>query len=76
MFACLLVAVASEFDAPIDTRKHVGFLHLQDLCIEVNSEVKRGENGVTSSNQCTRPRPIAKVAYVGSKTTLAHHEPS
>jgi hypothetical protein len=23
---CLLVAVASELDAPIDTRKHVGFL--------------------------------------------------
>lgn len=28
VFGCLLVAVAGELDAPIDTRKHVGFLAL------------------------------------------------
>lgn len=28
VFGCLLVAVANECDAPIDTRNHVGFLHM------------------------------------------------
>lgn len=77
VFGCLLVAIAGEFDAPIDTRKHVGFPALvaslwQHECSGVLflGQVCRLDSNI----QNMRLHPIARAVLGGSKTTVIHHE--
>lgn len=54
VFRCLLIAVAGELDAPIDTRKHVGFLKNRS---KVQLQILYFEEGISpvdDGNHCAR----------------------